>query len=376
MDAILNLILIGVLLALTFAANMALRERERNLHYLVVVALALLNAIVATFGLLYVVVGISPDLAEGMLETDIDRGYALVGGVLFLITGIVSSLLLFDRVRIAIAGWFPRLRQPEQFIATMPATSSLERQAANPFGMPSTLPELPSRVLYRGELRGFDPHNTVHMLAMVISFLFIGTQIAGFAAGGGLSGYAEDAGISWGNLGIQFILMTLVPIVGVGLLTRRSMGEILERLGFHRLTVESIGVGVVVAVGAFVWLFIVAIIWSQLVPPDVLEEQTEASEAISQSIDTIWLVLAVAITSSVGEEIAFRGALQPIFGFWWTAIIFTFAHIQYTLTPATVIIFGVAIALGWLRRRYNLYAAITAHFLYNFVQLLLALFFG
>ena len=41
MEAIITLILVGILLALTIAANMALRERERTLHYLVVVALAL-----------------------------------------------------------------------------------------------------------------------------------------------------------------------------------------------------------------------------------------------------------------------------------------------------------------------------------------------
>ena len=78
----------------------------------------------------------------------------------------------------------------------------------------------------------------------------------------------------------------------------------------------------------------------------------------------------------MGEEIALRGSLQPIFGFWWTAILFSLVNIQYSLTPATLIIFGVALGLGWIRRRYNLYAAITAHFLYNFVQLLLALLFG
>ncbi|NDJ85058.1 MAG: CPBP family intramembrane metalloprotease, partial [Chloroflexi bacterium] len=65
-------------------------------------------------------------------------------------------------------------------------------------------------------------------------------------------------------------------------------------------------------------------------------------------------------------------ALQPIFGLWWTAIFFTLVHMQYTLTPAALIILMVAIGLGWLRRRYNLYAAIAAHFLYNFIPLALS----
>ncbi len=380
MEAIITLILVGILLALTVAANMALRERERTLHYLVVVALALLNAIIAIFGVLYLVIGIAPDFAEAALETDIDQGYALLGGVLLIITGILASVLLVDRVRVAIAGWFPRLRQPEQFVSTMPAASPFNGLIMSSDGSiirtPPTLPEQPSGVVYRGELRGFDPHNTVHMLAMIFCIYLIGSQTAGFALNGGMEGYAENAGVTWGNLILNFIPMILIPFFGAGLLLRRNLGEVLERLGFQRLTLESIGVGIGVAFAAYMFALVVSIIWSLLLPADVIKEQTEASNAIAESIDTIWLVLAVAFTSSVGEEIAFRGALQPIFGYWWTAILFTFVHIQYSLTPATMIIFGVALALGWIRRRYNLYAAITTHFLYNFVQLLLALLFG
>ncbi|MBI5930579.1 MAG: CPBP family intramembrane metalloprotease [Chloroflexi bacterium] len=378
MEAIITLILIAILLALTIAANIALRERERTLHYLVVVALGLLNAIIMIFGVLYIVIGISPDLAESMLETDIDPAYAFLGGVFFLITGLLASILLIDRVRVAMSGWFPRLRQPEQFVAT-PSRSPFEglmmRADGSIIEMPPTLPEPPRRVVHRGELRGFDPHNTVHMLAMVLCVYLIGSQFANFAVSGGISGYADSAGVTWGDLILNFIPMIVIPIAGAGFLMRRSLGEVLERLGFHRLTLESIGVGIGVAIGAFVFAYIIGIIWFLLVPAELFKEQTEASQAISDSIDTIWLVLAVSFTSSVGEEIAFRGALQPIFGFWWTAILFTLVHIQYTLTPATIIIFAVALGLGWVRRRYNLYAAITAHFLYNFVQLILGLVF-
>lgn len=374
METIFTLVIIGVLLALTFAANLALRERERNLHYLVVVAFALINGILFLLGVLYILIGLSPEILETMLETDIDAGYAILAGVLFILTAVTASLLLIDRLRLRIAGWFPRLRQPELFV---PAPSRFDGLMLASDGsimtMPSTLPEPPRQKVYRGELLGFDPKSTVHMLAMVMCVYLIGSQMANFALSGGLEGVAEGSGVTWGNLILNFIPLVLIPLVGVGLLVRRSWRDILDRLGFHRLTLESIGAGVGVAVAAYVFQFVMVIIWLILVPENVFEDQTEASRAIGESINTIWLVLAVSFTAAVGEEIAFRGALQPIFGFWWTAILFTLTHIQYTLTPATLIIFGVALALGWLRRRYNLYAAIIAHFLYNFIQLVLGL---
>jgi membrane protease YdiL (CAAX protease family) len=58
-----------------------------------------------------------------------------------------------------------------------------------------------------------------------------------------------------------------------------------------------------------------------------------------------------------------------VFGLWPTSILFALIHMQYTLTPATLIILGVALGFGWLRQRYNTTVAIMAHFLYNFIPL-------
>ena len=68
----------------------------------------------------------------------------------------------------------------------------------------------------------------------------------------------------------------------------------------------------------------------------------QASDALSDSISKSWMALLISVTAGVSEEIAFRGALQPIFGLWPTALIFALFHLQYTLTPATLIILFVA----------------------------------
>jgi membrane protease YdiL (CAAX protease family) len=164
----------------------------------------------------------------------------------------------------------------------------------------------------------------------------------------------------------------IIPFLGVGLFLRRDWGETFQRLGLGGMSWASLGVSLVMVFGLLALVFIFSLIWMALVPPEVFEEQTEASGALAESINTIGLAFLVAATAATWEEIAFRGALQPVLGFWATAFVFAFSHIQYTLTPASVLIFFVAVALGWIRQRFNTTAAILVHFLYNFIPLALA----
>jgi membrane protease YdiL (CAAX protease family) len=106
--------------------------------------------------------------------------------------------------------------------------------------------------------------------------------------------------------------------------------------------------------------------------PEAIRQQSEFSGQIASSVTTLGLALLIAFTAAVGEEIAFRGALQPIFGLTLTSLLFAVIHVQYTLTPASGLILVLAFTLGWLRLRYNTTVAIIAHFLYNFVLLFLA----
>jgi membrane protease YdiL (CAAX protease family) len=110
--------------------------------------------------------------------------------------------------------------------------------------------------------------------------------------------------------------------------------------------------------------------------PEQFAEQTSAANRISQQFDTLPLAFALSASAAIGEEILFRGALQPIFGWIPTSIFFALLHIQYTLTPAALIIFVVSLGLGWVRIRQSTTAAIIAHFLYNFVPLVLQVIVG
>src|SRR5690606_21822183 len=61
-------------------------------------------------------------------------------------------------------------------------------------------------------------------------------------------------------------------------------------------------------------------------------------------------ILVLAVASSVGEELLFRGALQPIMGVWAQAIVFALLHIGPGLRflPWTVSAFALGLVFGWM----------------------------
>jgi hypothetical protein len=83
-------------------------------------------------------------------------------------------------------------------------------------------------------------------------------------------------------------------------------------------------------------------------------------------------ILILALASSVGEELLFRGALQPITGVWAQAIIFALLHIGPGLRflPWTASAFALGLGFGFLfELTGDLGAPIVAHFAINYMNL-------
>lgn len=80
----------------------------------------------------------------------------------------------------------------------------------------------------------------------------------------------------------------------------------------------------------------------------------------------------LAALSSVGEELFFRGAVQPTFGLIPTTILFALAHFPARKEMASWTIFAgvVGLAIGYIFERSGLIVApIVAHFVVNFINL-------
>lgn len=83
-------------------------------------------------------------------------------------------------------------------------------------------------------------------------------------------------------------------------------------------------------------------------------------------------IAILALASSIGEELLFRGALQPWLGVWLQAVVFALLHVGpgKRFLPWTLSAFVLGFAFGWVAVwTGSLGAPIAAHFTINFMNL-------
>ena len=84
-------------------------------------------------------------------------------------------------------------------------------------------------------------------------------------------------------------------------------------------------------------------------------------------------ILFYSLCAGIGEEILFRGAIQPFLGIWITSVIFIFIHGYLNPFNRALMIYGlfmviVSAGLGYLYDLLGIYAAMTAHFLFDVIM--------
>jgi membrane protease YdiL (CAAX protease family) len=83
-------------------------------------------------------------------------------------------------------------------------------------------------------------------------------------------------------------------------------------------------------------------------------------------------ILILALASSIGEELLFRGALLPWLGLWWQGMVFALLHVgpgrRFLPWTASALVLGVGFG-GLTMWTGNLGAPIAAHFMINFLNL-------
>ena len=220
-----------------------------------------------------------------------------------------------------------------------------------------------------------DAENPVHIVAYLLLLTGVVFQFSAFILIGGLAGITESVssqGADILSLITNAITYILVAALGVGLWIRRNEMQVIKRLGLRIPEQSDVIAGVGTGVGMFIVIQILATIITLITAPEVMEQQLVlADEIVSIYGESIFTGFLLAITAALGEEILFRGALQPVFGVMTTTIFFALMHLQYTLSPVSLLIFFVGLSFAWLRVRFSTGAAIIAHFVYNLIPFLL-----
>ncbi|MEX1020606.1 MAG: type II CAAX endopeptidase family protein [Litorilinea sp.] len=218
-----------------------------------------------------------------------------------------------------------------------------------------------------------DPDNPAHTVALTFVMLVLINLMITLGIGlGNLAALMEDGAAATSSestaLGLwgQQILMALLSFIGVGWLARRSWRESVARLSFTVPTLSQalIGVGLgVLMVPLMLGASYVASLLGVGVDPDV-ERLTE--QMIGPLFESPLIgILTIGLSAALGEELLFRGALQPRFGLIFTSIIFALVHSNYGISVSTLIVFVLGLVLGWSRIRYNTSTAMIIHAVYN-----------
>lgn len=220
-----------------------------------------------------------------------------------------------------------------------------------------------------------NPNSPVHTLALTLAgFLIANTTIT--LNQGGIEALAESAdAASVGSLLLTGVALVAAAILSVGAWTRRSWQDVWERLGLRPLQRTDLLVilrwtPILILAEGLISLLLT------LTNPEQLALLEEVNSAFLGDLDSLpeWLILGLA--SGIGEEILFRGAIQPAFGLIPTAALFAVMHTQYGFSPLMLFIFFLGLILGLIRQRYSTTSAILVHFTYNFILGLLALLFA
>ena len=152
-----------------------------------------------------------------------------------------------------------------------------------------------------------------------------------------------------------------------------------ESVQQFRLSTKNVGTEIALGfgVGLAGWLVVITIVATTgMVLTSLGETALLPTEVPSQ---IVWMAslsfplrFMIAVSAGVVEELFFRGFLQPRIGIAFSCVLFILAHMSYgqpfLLFGVTLLSIGFALLSRW---RGNIWAAITAHFVFDAVQLLI-----
>lgn len=210
----------------------------------------------------------------------------------------------------------------------------------------------------------FDRRSPVHRAAA----LFLIAQISWTAlqllsaCGTSEQTYLEtDLGGVLSNLTVVTFIYITLSALGAGWALRRDRRAVLQRLGLRPPTSRDWIAGLVFGSLISIGMMLAMVGLRSL----GLADASGARPLVELLRDSLPATLLVAMLAATGEEILFRGALQPVFGLGISSLFFALIHVQYGLSPALLVLFFAGLGFGLVRIRFSTTAAIICHAMYN-----------
>ncbi len=174
--------------------------------------------------------------------------------------------------------------------------------------------------------------------------------------------------VSVPELVAQAVTFVLISYLGVGVLISRTVPSATQRLGLQVPTLRQ----TVIALALVFVLYLsstISTILTGLIQPELYKELEQGlllPEQVSTFSSALILGLFVGLSTGIGEEVFFRGAIQPRYGIIFTSLVFALFHVQYGgLSLVMLDMFLSGIVFGLERQRMNTTTAIITHLVFN-----------
>jgi membrane protease YdiL (CAAX protease family) len=213
---------------------------------------------------------------------------------------------------------------------------------------------------------GLDPASPVHAVVAVAIVLTVLTSIVLFSVlqrepATSIALYPTDSMVS-------LVSDVAIALAGVGFMLTRDFRTAGARLDLRPLRVRHLAW----ALGAATLFHLVvgAMEWTESIVLPGFHALEERFDYEFVGIPRLAGAALVSVTAGVGEEILFRGALQPRIGIVASAVLFAMLHVQYQV-PGVLMILAVGLALGVLKRWTSTTFTVVVHVVYDLGAFLL-----
>ena len=209
-----------------------------------------------------------------------------------------------------------------------------------------------------------DPRSVLDMAALAGVVLLIGDEIAFQLSTDAVARVSASAPLDRLDVLFGELPLLLAAFLGVGLFTRRSLGETIVRLGLVRPRWWQVVLGLA-ASGVF---YVISQLGDELqgiLTPDLSNRLGSATQHLYGGLGDPVGIAVIALCAGIAEEALFRGALQPRLGLLTVAVAFVAVHVQYGISFDTLVVFVLGIGLGLIRKYANTTTSTITHVGYN-----------
>jgi CAAX protease family protein len=240
--------------------------------------------------------------------------------------------------------------------------------AAFAIGIGLTAPLIrPVRYLF-ARISPLDPQSPVDLCGLSVLLAILALNVSTFVRSPRPN--IDTGAASLSGVVVQSLAEVALSFAAVGIWVYRSPTESISRLGLVRPTWRML----LAAFGVFILGIIATITAYQLFSHfqhQLVHEYERVIDEISAGSPGPLAALTFGVVVGTGEELLFRGAIQPRFGLVPTAILFTMFHTQYGITWLLLGILANGLLLGILRKRYGTTACILTHLLVDTLAILI-----